>query len=776
MLGRLFSALRSPRSSGGQIEVLSSAIDRLFEACVARPIDPEAFLQLCCETIAKEICVDRVGVWRLDEDAAALLSVNIFDAGKGAHFSGRRLDFSDAPSFARVIREERTFAVRNVALDPGTAPLFESYFRHFGTVAIVQAHILGAKGPLGTLGVSMTGRERDWTREERAFLSSIAGLIGLVWERSERSGVLRELEETRRKAELAHRRLVNAIEALPDGFVLYDEEDRLVLCNEQYRKAYGEVADFIKPGNSFGAIIRAGLERDQYPDARGREEAWFAERMAAHRDPKGPIEQRLNGDRHLRIEERRTPSGDTVGFRVDVTELTRQQRRLQELADALATEKSKAEHEALHDGLTGLPNRRHLDRRLAEISTSKAHADVYALHVDLDRFKQINDTLGHAAGDFVLQSVARTLRAAVRDVDFVARVGGDEFVVLCDGAVDGRIAQAIAERVVSQLAEPVSFEGNLCRFGASVGVASAPAARASDLLVRADLALYEAKALGRNRVEIFSAALHERMTDKKILADELLRGLETDAFVPYFQPQIDAVDGSVAGVEALARWRHPERGDLSPVAFLEVAEELNVVGALDRMIFRKAVAACARFKELGAPIPKLGVNVSMARLKDADLAAEVASVPADAPRIAFELLETIYLDDHFEAEWSIDHLRELGVEFEIDDFGSGRASIIALLKIEPRRLKIDRNLVAPITRSPSYLKLVKSIIGIGRAQGVGVIAEGVETEEHARILAEIGVDALQGYYFAAPLGEEAFVDFLRDRAWPGADRALSSLR
>ncbi|MEL6318454.1 MAG: diguanylate cyclase, partial [Pseudomonadota bacterium] len=268
-------------------------------------------------------------------------------------------------------------------------------------------------------------------------------------------------------AEAANARLSAAIEALPDAFVLYDADDRLVICNEQYRRTYDFIADVIVPGATFESIIRTAVSRGLQPEAVGREEEWVAERMARHRAPEGAIEQELPGDRWLRIFETRTPDGDTVGFRVDITELKRQQRRLEELAAALDASKRKAEHEATHDPLTGLANRRALDAHLAELRAELGPQDViFALHIDLDRFKRINDMLGHAAGDHVLRHVADRLRAAVRAADFVARVGGDEFVVVSHDGATAAAARAAAERIVAAMARPVIFEGAPCRFGA----------------------------------------------------------------------------------------------------------------------------------------------------------------------------------------------------------------------------------------------------------------------------------------------------------------------
>lgn len=578
------------------------------------------------------------------------------------------------------------------------------------------------------------------------------------------------LEAANAELEASEIRRVNAIDALPDAFVIYDKDDRLVVCNKQYRRLYAEAADLIVPGARFEDIIRACAYRGMHPQAVGREEEWVAERLAQHLDPQGVIEQELPGDRHLQIHERRAENGDIVGCRVDVTELKRQQRRLEELADALRASKSRAEHEALHDPLTGLPNRRHLDQ---EIEVTELGAgdkeEVCMLHVDLDRFKHINDTLGHAAGDHVLTSVAKKLRKTVRRGDFVARIGGDEFLILCRDLCSPANMKAMARRIVKELAKPIRFRGHECRIGASVGMASARAKEASSLLVNADIALYQAKKNGRGQVVPFTSKLQAELNERKRTADQVLVGLENDAFFPVFQPQFNAQTGECVGVEALARWEHPERGVLTPFAFLDVAEELNVIDQIDRMILRKALETCDAMAKRGVSVGKVAVNASLPRLLDPNVYKDVVAHKPDGLRVAFELLETVCFDEVGEdVNWAIDQLREAGVEFEIDDFGSGRASVIGLLNISPDRFKIDRKLVAPIETCPRARSLVEAIVGMGKSLGIEATAEGVETAEQLALLREIGCDAIQGYYLARPMPAEELEAFLKAGKWPRA--------
>jgi len=425
------------------------------------------------------------------------------------------------------------------------------------------------------------------------------------------------------------------------------------------------------------------------------------------------------------------------------------------------------EHNALHDSLTGLPNRRYLDRVLLA-KCAKYRCPEALLHVDLDRFKQINDTLGHAAGDAMLIHAAEILKANIRKSDFLARTGGDEFVIVLAGPVEGAELEALATRVLTQMRQPVPYEGHECRFGASVGIAHAGGndkAR-KRLLINADIALYRAKENGRNGFEVFTEALEAEVVRNKCIADDILNGLDREEFLPYFQPQFDAKTLDIVGVEALARWDHPNEGLLPPDAFLGIADELNVVPVIDRLILEQALWQATRWKANGFDIPKVSVNVSAGRLHDSGLIESLDGLAIAPGTLSFELLESIFLDDTDKTvATNIDLLKQMGIDIEIDDFGTGYASIVSLLQLNPKRLKIDRCLVFPIVKSKKQRQLVASIIDIGHSLGIEVTAEGVETMEHAKLLKTMGCNTLQGYAFAAPLSAADFLKFVGENRW-----------
>lgn len=432
-----------------------------------------------------------------------------------------------------------------------------------------------------------------------------------------------------------------------------------------------------------------------------------------------------------------------------------------ELEDARA----QMEHNSLHDSLTGLPNRRYLDQHLAE--TSKHYAITALLHIDLDRFKQINDTLGHAAGDAMLIHTAAILKESSRQDDFIARIGGDEFVLAITGEADEPELSRIASRIIDAIRQPVPFGKHECRFGVSIGIAFADPDTpdyGERLLIDADIALYRAKSNGRNRFEFFTSSLKAEIVKNKRVADDILNGLERGEFLPYFQPQFDAHSLDVTGVEALARWDHPKEGVLAPETFLPTANELNVVHLIDRTVLEQVLWHSTHWKTAGIDIPKVGVNVSAGRFHEDGLIESLEGLSFAPGTLSFELLESIFLDERNETvARNIASLKQLGIDIEIDDFGSGYASIVSLVQVRPSRLKIDRQLIMPIVERPSQQRLVSAIIEIGRSLDIKIIAEGVETMEHATILRDMGCDDLQGYALARPMPAAQLVEFMQGK-------------
>lgn len=435
-----------------------------------------------------------------------------------------------------------------------------------------------------------------------------------------------------------------------------------------------------------------------------------------------------------------------------------------EIQEALQHAQEETEYRANHDTLTGLPNRRRLDHVL---DTDVKQHDVprTLIRVDLDFFKNVNDTHGHAAGDHVLKVVSDALRKHCRQGDLIARVGGDEFVVLLSPGATTEEANVLCERFRKEIREDIVFEGKTCRVGASFGVASAldGLVTNAELLVGADAALYVSKAQGRNTTTLYTPEVHTDVLNKRRSSIEIERAIEGQEFEPYFQPQIDAKTREIAGIEALVRWNHPEQGILAPIAFLPLAEQLSLVPEIDDIVYTKGLLAVQELNRQGLRIPKVSFNVGAKQLENPRLRSIHKDYDIGDTRVAFEVLESVLVEEQSSAfSYQIDILRDNGFLIEVDDFGSGHASVVGLMQLRPDAMKLDQRLIMPLTQDPGATVTVRALVEIGRAHGIEIIAEGVETEDHAQILSDLGVDVLQGYQFAKPLPLNEISVFLRN--------------
>ncbi len=436
-------------------------------------------------------------------------------------------------------------------------------------------------------------------------------------------------------------------------------------------------------------------------------------------------------------------------------------RRTAELIDA----RNSMAFIAIHDGLTGLYNRAFLIDHFETLikGAARRRERLAVLQVDLDRFKQINDTLGHAAGDFVLAKTAERMRASCRASDLCVRLGGDEFVMILNAAGTTHDIDMLARRILDRINEPMDFGGATINPGASGGVAVYPvdAGNADDLLVHADLALYSAKRLGGGHFSFFSDELRKELDHRKELEHDIKQAIAARSFTVHFQPQISLASSAVAGIEALARWEHPTRGMIPPSEFIPVAEKANLMTEIGRIVIEKAIAQAAQWHAEGLNFERLAVNVSGGELREPDFADFLFAALKDSglppQKLSIEIVESVILDDEMTGiAATLRAIRKAGVHLELDDFGTGYASLSHVNPNEIDRLKIDRRFVQNINSNGDNTKIVRAITELARGLGISIIAEGAETEDELNSLLEIGCEHVQGYSIAFPMpGEQA---------------------
>jgi len=443
------------------------------------------------------------------------------------------------------------------------------------------------------------------------------------------------------------------------------------------------------------------------------------------------------------------------------------------LADAVRSRnvQEQIRHDSLHDGLTGLPNRTlFLDRVGHALARNNRHPQLLAVFfIDLDHFKLVNDSLGHEAGDELLGLVAPRLESAIRPGDTLARLSGDEFAVLCEQLPSEVSATRIANQLTSALEAPIVLNGRDHVVSASIGIAlGTPESSAADLLRDADAAMYNAKQAGRGRYELFDKEMRARILTRVRTESALRTALadEEEIYVAY-QPLVSLRSGEVVGAEALARWRHPDRGAISPVEFIPVAEDSGLIHELGAQVMRRAARECTAWQD-DPDFAGIAVNVSVRQLVQPDevatLLREVIAAEGIAPGfLTLEITESVLIERLDDARDALESLNDLGVRLSLDDFGTGFSSLSYLADLPFDSIKIDLSLIRNIIDRPQTAVLAAAIIDAVHALGKQVIAEGVETLEQATRLQELGCDIAQGYYFAKPMAPDMLTALIRDQ-------------
>ncbi|RZI41951.1 EAL domain-containing protein [Herbaspirillum sp. HC18] len=439
------------------------------------------------------------------------------------------------------------------------------------------------------------------------------------------------------------------------------------------------------------------------------------------------------------------------------------------------------EYHAGHDTLTGLPNRALLHDRLTQAVAyaSRYCYSVWVLFLDLDRFKLVNDSLGHKAGDIVLKTIAARLQGAVRETDTVARLGGDEFVLVLPERIDERLATAVVQRIMDAVAQPLTVEGHEFVLGCSIGVAAYPSDGddPESLIKHADIAMYRAKETGRNNFQFYMPAMNDRLLERLRIESDLRNALERGEFILHYQPQIDMRSGRTVGMEALLRWQHPTMGMIPPLRFIGLAEETGLIVPIGEWVLRTACAQAAAWRQAGYGDMRVAVNLSARQFSQQELTRSIAEILETAglpPHLLeLELTESLVMTDVDRAIGILRDLKELGVQLSLDDFGTGHSSLSYLKRLPIDALKIDQSFVRDIAHMQDDAAIVVSIISLAHNLKRHVIAEGVETREQLTYLQRHGCNEMQGFYFSKPVPAEMFEKLLQQdccapHAWGGA--------
>jgi diguanylate cyclase (GGDEF)-like protein len=552
----------------------------------------------------------------------------------------------------------------------------------------------------------------------------------------------------KRKLELERQniRLDAAVNNISQGLCMCDAKGRLVICNEPYMRIYNLPERLIKPGTQLEDILShlfdmgmsAGGTRDEYI-------AWRRDVIARREYGKNVHE--LNG-RTIMMQHHPMKDGGWVSTHEDITEQKQNEARIR--------------HLARHDALTDLPNRIEFLEQMAKTEAGLSRGEMAAvLYIDLDHFKAVNDTLGHAVGDEVIKQASARLWGTTRETDVLARLGGDEFALLMRPIENVADAARVADRIIKSIGAPMIIGGQQIEIGASVGIAVGPGdgVKTDTLVKNADLALYKAKSEGRSTYHFFEAGMDAELQQRRSIEAGLRLALQREELRLVFQPLLGLAENRVTCVEALLRWDHEGR-TISPVEFIPIAEETGLIVAIGEWVLREALKTCATWPG----DVRVAVNLSPIQFKNRDLVALVRSALADArlpaTRLELEITESLLLSENETTLKALHELRTMGVRISMDDFGTGYSSLSYLRSFPFDKIKIDRSFMRDLTTRGDSQAIIQAVIGLGKSLGMTTTAEGVETEEQLEMVRAHGATEVQGFLFSPPLPPAALANLL----------------
>src|SRR5450759_5376887 len=609
-------------------------------------------------------------------------------------------------------------------------------------VAARSSSIVAAGSTVGVFVVEESLRETFYETGLVAFVCSLIGFAAYfalrIFPLRVLDQTLDELHDVQRSLAVQNERLDAALNNMSQGLVMFDSSARLVVCNKRYLDMFGLSSETVKPGCTIREVldqrVATGGFRADYV------EAYRADLLAAvaHGATFSKITKVPDG-RVISIVNQPTTDGGWVATHEDIT------------ARLLAEEKIK--HLAHYDALTDLPNRvTFYERMETALSRQRRSEFVAVLSLDLDRFKSVNDTLGHPVGDLLLQAAADRMRSCVRSEDLVARLGGDEFAIVQGSSTQSSDVSALATRLIEAVGAPYDLDGHQVIVGTSVGSAVAPTDgnKPDQLMKNADLALYRAKANGGGAFRFFEAEMDARMQARHALELDLRKAIVNGEFELYYQPIIDVKTKQITSCEALLRWHHPERGMVSPVEFIPVAEHTGLIVPLGEWVLRQACAEAVRW-------PKhvtIAVNLSPAQFKSRNLVPTVVNALAasglPATRLELEITELVLVQENEGAFAILHQLRDLGIKIAMDDFGTGYSSLGYLRSFPFDKIKIDQSFIQDLPAKQDSVAIVRAVVGLSSSLGITTTAEGVETEEQLATLTAEGCNEFQDFLFSLP--------------------------
>jgi diguanylate cyclase (GGDEF)-like protein/PAS domain S-box-containing protein len=574
-----------------------------------------------------------------------------------------------------------------------------------------------------------------WWSEHQHRMEAQAGQAVAELARTKAEAAVEILRESERQTA----RLNGAIEHMSHGLLMFDAQERLVVLNSRFLEMHGLSADAVKPGCSLIELLHHRFSTGLLSEEPESYRAEILEQLSAGRTVTHVL--KTTDGREISVVNRPMSDGGWLTTHEDVTERRQSEARIA--------------HMAHHDALTGLANRAALMERVEDAcDRCRQSEDQFSiLMLDLDWFKQVNDTFGHPAGDELLRQVGARLKAALHKNDLLARLGGDEFAIVQINDTDqGDAAETLAGRIVELLGEPFFVNGNVVNIGASIGIALAPehGFYADDLLKMADLALYHAKSLGRNRYAMFEPVLGQAVVEKHNLDNELRGALARSEFELHFQPIVDTKTLKMCSAEALVRWRHPKKGLIAPDRFIPFAEETGLILKIGEWVLQKACIEAVKWPSS----MKVAVNLSAVQLRSATLLDQIICVLAETglppERLELEVTETALIEYGTEAPILLKKLRNLGITVALDDFGTGYSSLSQLTMFPFDKIKIDKSFTRNMTNRADCAAIISAVLALAQSLDIHTTAEGVEKDEQLRILAQAGVTTVQGFLIHRP--------------------------